>query len=97
MPKYQIAFPPPPDKFIEKSTDSSGSDSYALTSGWQNYFRSFHTSLSNNFNEHGTSMPPLKNGELAAQENGVTYYNSDDNQLETIVNGVIHVVTTTPK
>lgn len=72
-----------------------------LTSTGVDYFRSVHNVVSTNFNDFGVHFPTIEPGSLALTptntlENGATYYNTTDNQPETIIEGVRHSFNTTP-
>ena len=89
MPQYQISKPP----FHESLTDNTGK----MSRGWQRYFGSLHNMMANNFNTSGTQIPPVNSNDVATTDNGVMYYNNEDNTFDGFVNGVRHEFTTTPK
>lgn len=71
-----------------------------LSPTWENYFKSLHNTVSNNFNTNGTHLPTIEAGALVKTptgglENGASYYNSDTNTPEIIVNGQRHSFNTT--
>ena len=63
------------------------------------FFTGIKGLVDSNFNTNGLHAPDMESSDLSDDSkvsNGVIYYNTTDNQLETVIDGVKHKVTTTP-